>query len=125
MKSINLNKLKTIFYALETANNNFTTHYPGDNEQQQPIHTLYGGAQLYKAGTTKKIGELSEKAFIQYAPNSQTLAQALNLPGDEQLWQQIHSRVTHKLKTCAVEDYRIDFEDGYGNRPDDEEDACA
>ena len=30
-----------------------------------------------------------------------------------------------KLKREPVEDYRIDFEDGYGNRPDAEEDGHA
>ena len=34
-------------------------------------------------------------------------------------------RVQEKLKREAVEDFRIDFEDGYGNRPDDEEDRHA
>src|SRR5690606_18462621 len=29
------------------------------------------------------------------------------------------------LETEPVEDFRLDFEDGYGNRPDDEEDATA
>lgn len=125
MKTIKPNKLESIFKNLETANKKFTLHYPGDGEQQQPVHTLYGGAQLYKAGATKKIGELSQKAFNTYAPDAQTLAKALSLPGDKFLWQQVHQRVIAKLKQCAVEDFRIDFEDGYGNRPDAEEDACA
>ena len=125
MQSINLNTLNKLFKGLEKANNSFTDHYPGDREQQQPIHTLYGGAQLYKAGATKKIGELSLKAFHQYAPDHTTLAKALNLPGNEKLWKQVHQRVISKLEKCAVEDFRIDFEDGYGNRPDAEEDACA
>ncbi len=65
------------------------------------------------------------KSFQQYAPNATAFAQALRLSGDEDLWQQIHQRVTQRLQSCAVEDFRIDFEDGYGNRPDDEEDATA
>jgi len=125
MQSINQNTLNKLFKELEKANNSFTQHYPGDREQQQPIHTLYGGAQLYKAGATKKIGELSLKAFHQYAPDYKTLAKALHLPGKKELWKQVHQRVISKLEKCAVEDFRIDFEDGYGNRPDAEEDACA
>ena len=34
-------------------------------------------------------------------------------------------RVSEKLQREPVEDFRIDFEDGYGNRPDDEEDGHA
>jgi hypothetical protein len=30
----------------------------------------------------------------------------------------VYSRVIEKLKREPVEDFRIDFEDGYGNRPD-------
>jgi len=37
----------------------------------------------------------------------------------------IYSRVWEKLKREPVEDFRIDFEDGYGNRPDPEEDGHA
>jgi citrate lyase beta subunit len=37
----------------------------------------------------------------------------------------VYSRMIKKLQTEAVEDFRIDFEDGFGNRPDDEEDATA
>jgi len=125
MKSIQKEKLQSIFNGLETANEKFVQHYPGDGERQQPVHTLYGGAQLYKAGATKKIGELALKAFNTYAADANTLAKALNLPGDKALWQQVHKRVIAKLGLCAVEDFRIDFEDGYGNRPDAEEDACA
>ena len=125
MQTIKENTLNSIFKELEAANKKFVQHYPGDGEQQQPVHTLYGGAQLYKAGATKKIGELSLAAFNKYAPDANTLAKALDLPGDEALWQQVHSRVVAKLAKCAVEDFRIDFEDGYGNRPDAEEDATA
>ncbi len=37
----------------------------------------------------------------------------------------VYQRVREKLQREPVEDYRIDFEDGYGNRPDDEEDGHA
>ena len=125
MQTIQSVTLESIFSTLAIANQKFVQHYPGDGEQQQPVHTLYGGAQLYKAGATKKIGELSLKAFNNYAPDAKTLAKALDLPGNQQLWEQIHQRVISKLISCAVEDFRIDFEDGYGNRPDAEEDTCA
>jgi citrate lyase beta subunit len=37
----------------------------------------------------------------------------------------IHPRIVDKLKTEPVEDFRIDFEDGFGTRSDDEEDHFA
>jgi len=117
--------LEKIFEPLATANQKYAAHYPGDREALQPTHTLYGGAQLYKSTSTQKIGELARASMVQYAPNATAFAQALGLPGDEQLWQQIYQRVNKRLERCAVEDFRIDFEDGYGNRPDAEEDATA
>src|SRR5436309_5983304 len=45
--------------------------------------------------------------------------------GDHPKLSEIHARVTDKLRREPVEDYRIDFEDGYGNRPDEEEDRHA
>ncbi len=37
----------------------------------------------------------------------------------------VYQRVREKLRREPVEDYRIDFEDGYGSRPDQEEDGHA
>lgn len=37
----------------------------------------------------------------------------------------IYHKIIEKFKSEPVEDFRIDFEDGFGNRPDDEEDATA
>jgi len=37
----------------------------------------------------------------------------------------VHRRIADKLIREPVEDFRLDFEDGYGNRPDAEEDTCA
>ncbi|MCF6299641.1 MAG: phosphoenolpyruvate kinase [Proteobacteria bacterium] len=125
MYSIKAETLHSIFNDLQVANEKFIRHYPGDGEEQQPTHTLYGGAQLYKATSTTKIGELALKSFKKYAPDPVSFAKTLNLPGDLAMWQQIHSRVEARLKDCAVEDFRIDFEDGYGNRPDAEEDETA
>jgi len=38
---------------------------------------------------------------------------------------EVYYKVINKLKTEAIEDFRIDFEDGYGNRSDEEEDQAA
>lgn len=117
--------LQTAFRELDAANRAFAEAYPGDSGERQPIHTLYGGAQLYKATSTEKIGELAREHFKSFAPDAKSLKAALKGEGELKLWKIIHERVTERLATCAVEDFRIDFEDGYGNRPDNEEDATA
>jgi citrate lyase beta subunit len=89
----------------------------------QPIHTLYGGAHLFKSSTCAKLGGLAQRAFAEYAPDARSLARIFSIPGA--LAEQVHRRVTEKLASEPIEDFRIDFEDGFGYRSDEEEDAAA
>ncbi|MBL9018938.1 MAG: phosphoenolpyruvate kinase [Myxococcales bacterium] len=97
--------------------------YPGDSGARQPVHTVYGGAHLFTADTAKKLGDLALRSLDTYAPDAATFAEAIGLSGS--LGPKVYERVKDKLRREAVEDFRIDFEDGYGNRPDEEEDGHA
>ena len=44
---------------------------------------------------------------------------------DSALAERVYDRIIEKLRREPVEDFRLDFEDGYGNRPDAEEDSHA
>jgi len=140
---------------LQQANEEFTRHYGGETGRRQPVHTVYGGAHLFKADSAKRLGSLAQRALDQFAPDFLTFARALNIRGADQLPEKmddapelvtdlergpeamrrennsawlahtIYRRVSEKLQREPVEDFRIDFEDGYGNRPDDEEDSHA
>jgi hypothetical protein len=44
---------------LKTANLRFQKTYPGDKPDRQPVHTVYGGANLFKSDTTDKMGEIA------------------------------------------------------------------
>jgi citrate lyase beta subunit len=109
---------------LRDANLDFAQMHPGESPGRQPVHTVYGGAQLFSSDTTVKLGRLAEKAMAEYAPDAATLGAALGITRHPAL-ETIDQRVREKLAREPVEDYRIDFEDGYGNRPDAEEDAHA
>ena len=87
------------------------------------MHTVYGGAHLFKADTARRLGALALRALEEYAPDAATFASAVGLP--DRLAPKSHERVREKLRREPVEDFRIDFEDGYGNRPDAEEDGHA
>ena len=113
-----------IFARLLEAERHFAARYPGDPARRQPVHTLYGGAHLFKAETCRKMGELARRALTTYAPDAATFASIFGIAG-EALAQTVYTRVLDKLGREAVEDFRIDFEDGYGNRPDAEEDGHA
>ena len=99
----------------------FSERYPGESGRRQPVHTVYGGAHLFKADTTVKLGQLAVRSFNAFAPDAATFAETLGIP--EQICSTVFERVAEKLGREAVEDFRIDFEDGYGTRSDAEEDG--
>ncbi|MEM9069006.1 MAG: phosphoenolpyruvate kinase [Myxococcota bacterium] len=136
--------------ALGSANAAFAARYPGDRPERQPIHTVYGGAQLFTAETTQKLGTLALRSLDRYGADPFSFGVALGIldavPSDaadriarfesdpEALRTEapthwlacaVYDRTRKKLGREPVEDFRIDFEDGFGNRPDDEEDATA
>ncbi len=97
--------------------------YVGDSGARQAVHTVYGGAHLFTSETARKLGELSLRALETYAPDAKTFADVIGVPAA--LAPTVYERVRAKLQREAVEDFRIDFEDGYGNRSDEEEDGHA
>jgi len=121
--------LAPIVARLQPINAHLARRYPGESGARQPVHTVYGGAQLFAADTVPKLGQLALRAMDEYAPDPHTLAEAIGVPlGDDRdlrLAQAVHQRVRDKLQREAVEDFRIDYEDGYGVRPDAEEDHHA
>jgi hypothetical protein len=124
-------------------------------ESRSPVHVVYGGAHLFKRDTPQKLGRIALKSLETYASNFVEFAQAVWLKGADSLpvyaepigelekhlsensenvktenydawfaWT-IYQRVKEKLNREPVEDFRIDFEDGYGFRSDEEEDSHA
>ena len=112
---------------LRQASADFEAAYPGDSGSRQPVHTVYGGAHLFKRDTATKLGDLAVRLMDQHMATPEQLTPTLGIQGPEgtNLADTVHRRVREKLVREAVEDFRIDFEDGYGPRPDAEEDAAA
>src|SRR5437867_3643640 len=117
--------LNPIFQELRHSNAEFNRTFPGDSPARQPVHTVYGGAHLFKADSAKKLGGVALKSLQEYAPTGTAFAKALHLNGTKTQHETLYRRVVEKLHREPVEDFRIDFEDGYGNRPDTEEDGHA
>ena len=107
--------------ALREANLRFAQEHPGESPGRQPVHTVYGGAQLFAADSVPKLGAIALRAMDQYAPDAAILGRAVGI-SDHPALSTISERVRDKLNREPIEDFRIDFEDGYGNRPDAEED---
>ena len=128
---------------LANANRMFAAAYPGESADRQPVHTVYGGAHLFKADIAVKLGAAALRMVEEYAPDPGVFARALELPPihvaahrpgapeaaiadpSATLADVVYERVIEKLNREPVEDFRIDFEDGYGNRTDAEEDGHA
>lgn len=119
------NRVKAILEHLTRANQDVARRRPGESLERQPVHTVYGGAHLFKAGSAAKLAELARRAFTEHAPDPSTFQRAIGMEGSRELAEAVHARVGEKLQREAVEDFRIDFEDGFGIRPDAEEDAAA
>jgi len=143
-----------LFGKLSAANQAFNQLYPGDKSDRQPVHTVYGGAHLFKQNIAATFKQKSLNTLQTYAPNFAVFGRAFELKGfealptkaqdildmeaalkamsDEEKTQHpahlsyaVYQKVTNKLNTEALEDFRIDFEDGFGNRTNEEEDQIA
>lgn len=108
---------------LQSASARVAADYPGEGPERQPVHTVYGGAHLFSAATPQRLGELALRSVDRWMPTPDDLARVVGMkPG---LAAMVHPKIVEKLAAEPVEDFRIDFEDGYGHRPDDEEDGHA
>lgn len=151
--TLNTENTFDILSKLKEANILFQKTYPGDRSDRQPIHTVYGGADLFKSDIKAKMSKSALKSFNKYAPNFTVLATALELPGYQiisnlnekindsissskkgeeittnpvlKILYNVYIKVKEKLENEALEDFRIDFEDGFGNRSNKEEDQTA
>jgi citrate lyase beta subunit len=147
--------LASIVDELAPAHAHYGRYHPGEPTRRQPLHTVYGGAQLFRHDVAPRLGVKALEAMEQYAPEPFAFARAIGLRGAETLPKRkkdassladtvrkdpvaarlerpdawlavtVFDRVVNKLGTEPVEDYRIDFEDGFGPRSDDEEDDAA
>ena len=100
-----------------------TADYPGDRGRRQPVHTVYVPADRYDSATVRGWAHGAKQALNAHVGSATEFAEALDLsPG---VSADVYDRIRRKLDDEAVEDLRIDFEDGYGVRPDDDEDAAA
>lgn len=94
-------------------------------ESPGPLSVLYGGAQLFGDASFAKLGALAAKTFDTYVQTAHDMREATGLPLEDTLALDVRARVADKLRTAPLEDVRIDFEDGYGVRSDEDEDRDA
>jgi citrate lyase beta subunit len=87
--------------------------FPGDTPDRQPVHTVYVSADRFVADLPDTWGREAIALVDRHLDLFAELA-----TDREQV-----SLVREKLASEPIEDLRIDFEDGYGDRGDEAEDA--
>jgi citrate lyase beta subunit len=113
----------TLDEQLASADAALAQHYPGDRGVRQPVHTVYVPADRYDAATVTEWGARALEALDAYGATPGAFAAAAGMP--PALAAEVYPLVRRKLESQPIEDLRIDFEDGYGGRSEDEEDAAA
>lgn len=91
--------------------------------RRQPVHTVYVPADQLADDTIERWGRHALHLLATHAATTQELAEVFDLSDD--VAAVVRDRVSAKLSDEPIEDLRIDFEDGYGVRDDDEEDRDA
>ena len=123
--------------------------------KRTPVHVVYGGADRFSVDTPAKLGRIALGTLEAYVHDFVVFALVFDLKGADTLphwagtvpelvsnakedpkklrrehfpvwfaWS-VHRKTIEKLRSEPVEDFRIDFEDGYGFRSDEEEDGHA
>ena len=87
-----------------------------ESAHPQPVHTLYGGAHLFTPDAVAKVRRVAKSTLAEYGT-----ADWLEGPCKGAVTALLEAR----LDARPVDDQRIDFEDGYGPRGDEEEDGHA
>ncbi|MCC6320098.1 MAG: phosphoenolpyruvate kinase [Phycisphaerales bacterium] len=124
-RSLDPDILDPLLTRLNSENSAYARVYPGEPIGRQPVHTIYGGGHLFRRDSARRLGDLALASMAEYGPDAESFARAIGFEGETALERSVYERVVDKLKREPVEDFRIDFEDGYGTREEAEEDAHA
>ena len=108
---------------LDSADAERLANYPGDRTGRQPVHTVYVPADQFHRDLVAEWGAAAAAALARHAPTAEDMAAVTGL-APEQL-HDVWGPVSAKLDREPIEDLRVDLEDGYGQRPDEEEDRHA
>lgn len=118
--SLDATALAAVELRLAATDKLLAKNYPGDDGRRQPVHTAYVPADRYTPELPAQWGTQALEVAGGVA-GLEALATRLGLEDAERLAE----LVAAKLRSEPIEDLRLDFEDGFGHRSDDEEDQWA
>ena len=108
---------------LAQTDRDLASRYPGEPGGRQPVHTVYVPADRFTADTVAEWGDQARSALREHAPTAAELAEATGV--EQSAVDAVYGAVVAKLTYEPIEDLRVDFEDGYGSRSDDDEDKAV
>ncbi|MEP6797640.1 MAG: aldolase, partial [Lapillicoccus sp.] len=112
--------LDDIDQALASTDTFLAEGYPGEDGRRQPVHTVYVPADRYTPDLPAEWGRAA-LALVEEHGGMDAVCAGLGV--SEEITSQVAGRVVSKLATSPIEDLRLDFEDGYGDRGQEREDA--
>ncbi|HEV2690908.1 MAG TPA: hypothetical protein VGV35_20270, partial [Bryobacteraceae bacterium] len=71
--------LAPIVESLARANAGHDALFPGESAERQPVHSVYGGAHLFKTEIAATLGSLALELLRNYAPDSSAFAKCVGL----------------------------------------------
>ncbi|MDP4509456.1 DUF6986 family protein [Nonomuraea turcica] len=95
--------------------------FPMPEPGWQPVHTVYVPADRFSARTVADWRDQALSLVKAHLGGPDELAEVFGVPG--RLAASVQELVLRKLAHEPIEDLRVDFEDGYGVRPDPVEDG--
>ena len=115
--SLGKRSLAPVLAALRRTNATVARAWPGESEGRQPVHIVYGGAHLFRADTraARRAGARRDRRVRAGRANARGGRWASRSIGRGCGARRDRSRARgRKLQREPVEDFRLDFEDGYG-----------
>ncbi|MBW3667155.1 MAG: phosphoenolpyruvate kinase, partial [Actinobacteria bacterium] len=67
---------------LTRASEDIAREFPGESPDRQPVHTVYGGAHLFSAGTAARLGELALDFADRWVGDPKALAEIVGIDGE-------------------------------------------
>ena len=113
-------ELAELLAPLRAADDRLAATYPG-GVPVQPAHVCYVPADRLRTSEARHWGDEARALLDEHAPDATSLGAALG----RQLPAGTFDDVLRLLAERPVHDLRVDLEDGYGRRPDAEEDAAV
>ncbi|POM24038.1 hypothetical protein BTM25_26650 [Actinomadura rubteroloni] len=119
--NLSFSAIEDLSARIESVRAEHAARFPGPAAGRQPVHTVYVPADRFSRSTPAEFGAEALRLLNTHTPGDGSFGGAFGL--DPELAGTVRQRVAAKLASEPVEDVRIDFEDGYGTRPDAEEDG--